>query len=135
MTEWLRDGLEGHSLKAILRLYILGMVVLAPVIALLGLLLGAQTAFQVTPLLVFVLGGIEYGICYLYPLWKHDDRNDADLEIFVREKTEITEKQLARAQKGARLLVDLAQSVKGKWKGDKSAVEEVHHARKKERGY
>lgn len=50
-------------------------------------------------------------------------------------RIEVTEEQLARAQKGARLLVDLAQSVKGKWKGDKSAVEEVHHARKKERGY
>ena len=56
-------------------------------------------------------------------------------ESFAREKTEITEKQLARTQKGARLLVELAQSVKGKWKGDKIAVEEVRHARKIERGY
>jgi uncharacterized protein (DUF433 family) len=50
-------------------------------------------------------------------------------------KIEVTEEQLARAKKGARLLVELAQSVKGKWKGDKSAVEEVRCARKRERGY
>lgn len=55
-------------------------------------------------------------------------------ESFAREKTEITEKQLARTQKGARLLVELAQSVKGKWKGDKSAVEEILHARKRAGG-
>jgi len=50
-------------------------------------------------------------------------------------KIEVTEEQLAQAKKGARLLVELAQSVKGKWKGDKSAVEEVRCARKRERGY
>ena len=73
MTEWLRDGLEGRSLKAILCLYIFGVIVLTPVIALVGLLFDAQTAFQVTPLLVVILGGIEYSSCYLYPLLR--DRN------------------------------------------------------------
>ncbi|MBM3234935.1 hypothetical protein FJZ31_01420 [Candidatus Poribacteria bacterium] len=73
MTKWLRDGLEGRNLKAVLCLYIFGLVALTLVVVPIGLLFGAQTAFQVTPLLVVLLGGIEYSICYLYPLLR--DRN------------------------------------------------------------
>ena len=65
MTEWLRDGLEGRGLKATLHLYLFGAAVLAPIAALIGFLFTAETAFRVTPLLVLILGGIEYGVCYL----------------------------------------------------------------------
>jgi cell division protein FtsZ len=60
----LRDGLEGRNLKATLRLYLGGLLVLAPAAAFIGYLLGTQAAFQVTPLLVLILVGVEYGLCY-----------------------------------------------------------------------
>jgi cell division protein FtsZ len=58
--KWLRDGIEGRNLKAILRLYLGGLLVLAPAAA----FIGAQATFQVTPLLVLILVGVEYGLCY-----------------------------------------------------------------------
>ena len=64
MIEWLRDGLEGRSLKTILRLYLFGLIVLALPAALIGYLFDARTSFQTTPLLVLILVGVEYALCY-----------------------------------------------------------------------
>lgn len=64
MTEWLRDGLEGRSLKATLRLYLLGLMVLAPAAVVLALAFEGQTSFIATPLLVVILVAVEYAICY-----------------------------------------------------------------------
>ena len=61
---WLRDGIEGRDLKATLRLYLGGLLVLAPAAAFIGYLFGTQAAFQATPLLVLILVGAEYGLCY-----------------------------------------------------------------------
>ena len=58
--------LEGRSLKATLYFYLFGVMVLAPIAALIGFLFGADTAFKVTPLLAALLVGIEYGVCYLF---------------------------------------------------------------------
>jgi cell division protein FtsZ len=64
VSKWLRDGIEGRGLKATLRLYLIGLMALAPAAALIGYLFGAQAAFQATPLLVLLLVGVEYGLCY-----------------------------------------------------------------------
>lgn len=64
VPEWLRDGIEGRSLKATLRLYLFGLMVLAPAAVCIGYLFGAQASFQVTPVLVLILVGVEYGLCY-----------------------------------------------------------------------
>jgi cell division protein FtsZ len=64
VSKWLRDGIEGRGLKATLYLYLLGLMTLAPAAALIGYLFGAQVAFQATPLLVLILVGVEYGLCY-----------------------------------------------------------------------
>jgi cell division protein FtsZ len=64
VIEWLRDGLEGRSLKTTLRLYLFGLMVLALPAALIGYLFDAQTSFQTTPLLVLILVGVEYALCY-----------------------------------------------------------------------
>ncbi len=64
MFKWLRDGIEGRDLKATLRLYLGGLLVLAPAAAFIGYLFGTQAAFQATPLLVLILVGAEYGLCY-----------------------------------------------------------------------
>jgi hypothetical protein len=64
MTEWLREGIEGRSLKATLRLYLLGLMVLAPAAALLALAFGGQASFVATPLLVFIVVAVEYAISY-----------------------------------------------------------------------
>jgi cell division protein FtsZ len=61
---WLRDGLEGRSLKTTLRLYLFGLMVLALPAALIGYLFDARTSFQTTPLLVLILVGVEYALCY-----------------------------------------------------------------------
>jgi len=76
MIKLLRDGLEGRNLKAILYIYICGLVVLAPAAAVMGLLFGAKTLFKVTPLLAVILVGIEYGVCYLStPIWRFSPYN------------------------------------------------------------
>ncbi len=64
MIAWLRDGLEGRSLKTTLRLYLFGLMVLALPAALIGYLFDARTSFQTTPLLVLILVGVEYALCY-----------------------------------------------------------------------
>lgn len=64
MTEWLRDGIEGRSLKATLRLYLLGLMVLAPAAVVLAVAFGGQTSFVATPLLVFIVVAVEYAISY-----------------------------------------------------------------------
>jgi HEAT repeat protein len=64
MTEWLREGIEGRSLKATLRLYLLGLMVLAPAAAVLALIFGGQASFVTTPLLVLILVASEYVISY-----------------------------------------------------------------------
>ena len=64
VSKWLRDGLEGRGLKATLRLYLVGLMALAPAVALIGYLFGTQAVFQATPLLVLILVGVEYGLCY-----------------------------------------------------------------------
>ena len=64
VSKWLRDGLEGRGLKATLRLYLVGLMALAPAAALIGHLFGAQAVFPATPLLVLILVGVEYGLCY-----------------------------------------------------------------------
>jgi len=66
MIEWLRDGLEGRSLKATLYFYIFGIMALAPIATLIGFLFDANTVFKVTPLLAAILVSIEYGVCYLF---------------------------------------------------------------------
>lgn len=64
MTEWLRDGIEGRSLKATLRLYLFGLMALAAAAAALALILGDQASFQVTPALVLILVTVELAFCY-----------------------------------------------------------------------
>ena len=64
MTEWLREGIEGRSLTATLRLYLIGLMVLGPVAALLALVFGGHTSIVATPLLVFILVAVEYVISY-----------------------------------------------------------------------
>lgn len=64
MTEWLRDGLEGRSLKATLRLYLLGLMLLAPAALVLALAFGGQVSLVATPLLVLILVAVEFAICY-----------------------------------------------------------------------
>lgn len=70
MTEWLREGIEGRSLKATLRLYLLGLMVLAPAAAVLALIFGDQASFVVTPVFVLVLVAIELAFCYRAKLRK-----------------------------------------------------------------
>lgn len=60
MTEWVREGLEGRNFKSILRLYGFGVAVLAPVAAVVGLVIGSQALFQVTPFLVVTFVAIQY---------------------------------------------------------------------------
>lgn len=60
---WLCDGLKGKTLQATLRLYLFGVIMLVPFAAIVGMLFGAKTAFQATPLLVLSLVGLEYGLC------------------------------------------------------------------------
>jgi hypothetical protein len=62
VCKWLQDGIEGRDLKATLRLYLGGLLVLAPAAAFRGYLFGTQTAFQATPLLMLILVGAEYGL-------------------------------------------------------------------------
>ena len=64
VSQWFRDGLEGRGLRATLRLYLVGLMALAPAAMLIGYLFGAQAVFQATPLLVLILVGVEYGLCY-----------------------------------------------------------------------
>jgi hypothetical protein len=70
MTEWLREGIEGRSVTATLRLYLLGLMALAPAAAALALIRGARTSFVVTPLLVLVLVAVELAFCYRAKLRK-----------------------------------------------------------------
>lgn len=70
MTEWLRDGIEGRSLKATLRLYLLGLMLLAPAAAVLALVFGGQASFVATPLLVLILVAVELTFCYRAKLRK-----------------------------------------------------------------
>jgi len=46
MIEWLRDGLEGRSLKTTLRLYLFGLMVLALPAALTGYLFDAEISYE-----------------------------------------------------------------------------------------
>jgi hypothetical protein len=64
-TERLRQGLEGRSLRATLRLYLYGLAALAPIAVLLGYFINSQTLFLGTPLLVALLVIIQYWACYL----------------------------------------------------------------------
>ena len=64
MTTWLRDGLEGRSLKATLRIYLIGLMILAPVAVLTGFLSDIDTLFLLTPLLVALLVALQYGVSY-----------------------------------------------------------------------
>jgi hypothetical protein len=64
MTEWVREGLEGRGIRTTLRLYIFGLIAIAPFAALVWLLAGASTAFHVTPLLVGILVGLQYAVSY-----------------------------------------------------------------------
>lgn len=64
MTEWLREGIEGRSLTATLRLYLIGLTVLAPVGAVVALVFGFQTSIVSTPLLVLILVAGEYLVSY-----------------------------------------------------------------------
>ncbi|MCI0489807.1 MAG: HEAT repeat domain-containing protein [Blastocatellia bacterium] len=81
MIAWLRDGLEGRSLKATLRLYLVGLLMLAPVAVLTGFLFGIDTLFFIMPLLVALLVALQYGV-----------RHQARLRSFIggtSEKEEI----------------------------------------------
>lgn len=64
MTEWIREGLEGRGFRATLRLYIFGLIVLAPFAALVGFLSDTSTVFRVTPLLAGILVGVQYVVSY-----------------------------------------------------------------------
>lgn len=70
MTEWLREGIEGRSLKATLRLYLLGLMALAPASALLALAFGGHASFVATPVLVLILIAVELAFCYRAKLRK-----------------------------------------------------------------
>ena len=70
MTEWLREGIEGRSLKATLRLYLIGLMVLAPASAVLTLVVGGQASFVATPLLILILVAVELAFCYRAKLRK-----------------------------------------------------------------
>jgi hypothetical protein len=70
MTEWLREGIEGRNLKATLRLYLFGLMALAPAAVALALIFGAQTSVVATPLLVLLMVAVEYAICYRERLFK-----------------------------------------------------------------
>lgn len=70
MTEWLREGIEGRSLKATLRLYLLGLIVLAPAAAALALVFGGQASFVATPVLVSILVAVELAVCHRAKLRK-----------------------------------------------------------------
>ncbi|HXU37284.1 MAG TPA: HEAT repeat domain-containing protein [Blastocatellia bacterium] len=70
MTEWLREGIEGRSLKATLRLYLLGLMVLAPVATALALVFGGQASFVMTPVLASILVAGELAFCYRVKLSK-----------------------------------------------------------------
>lgn len=64
MTEFLRNGLEGRSLKATLWMYLCGILLLAPVGILVAFFYGASTSFRAAPVLVLILVLIEYAIAY-----------------------------------------------------------------------
>jgi hypothetical protein len=64
-TEQLRQGLEGRSLRATLRLYLYGLAALAPIAVLIGYLINSQPLFLSTPLLVALLVITQYWACYL----------------------------------------------------------------------
>lgn len=70
MTEWLREGIEGRSLKATLRLYLFGLMALAPAAALLALAVGGHASFVATPVLVLILIAVELAFCYRAKLRK-----------------------------------------------------------------
>lgn len=90
MTEWIREGIEGRSLKATLRLYLLGLLVLAPAAAALALVFGGQASFVVTPLLVLILVAVELTFCYRAKLRK----GLAELLRKLRLRTEYNENRI-----------------------------------------
>lgn len=55
MSEWLHRGLAGKGLKAVFRLYLFSLIVLAPVSILVILIFSADQAFRLIPLLVALL--------------------------------------------------------------------------------
>jgi nitrogen fixation/metabolism regulation signal transduction histidine kinase len=61
---WLREGLEGQSIRAVLRLYIFGLLAIAPFTAVACLVLGTSIAFKITPIIVLLFVCGEYLICY-----------------------------------------------------------------------
>jgi hypothetical protein len=86
MTEWLRDGIEGRSLKATLRLYLLGVMALAPAAAALALILGDQASFVVTPVLVLVLVAVELAFCSRAKLRKYFGELLRTLRLRIEDK-------------------------------------------------
>src|SRR5947209_8274751 len=65
MTSWFQDGLEGRSFKGTLRLYLVGLIILAPVALVIGFVFGSQALFKITPLLIAILVTAQYGLYYL----------------------------------------------------------------------
>ena len=59
-TGWVREGLEGRSLKATLYLYLFGLAAITPVAGTIAIYADASTTFLVTPGLVALLVGAEY---------------------------------------------------------------------------
>src|SRR2546426_4031270 len=63
--EWLRDGLEGRSLRATFRLYTFGLLALAAPALATGFLFDSNTVYFVTPILVSALVALEYAAVHL----------------------------------------------------------------------
>jgi transcriptional regulator with PAS, ATPase and Fis domain len=55
MNNWIREGLEGRSFRLTLRLYLLGLIALAPIGGIFALTLGAEAAFSAAPVLAVLL--------------------------------------------------------------------------------
>lgn len=86
MTEWVREGIDGRSLKATLRLYLVGLMLLGPVAAVLAVVLGIQTSFVTTPLLVLILVAVEYAVSYRTALYQYFEKLRRNFPLAAEDK-------------------------------------------------
>ena len=64
MIEMIRAGLEGRSLRDVLRLYLLNLSTLLPLVIILCLVFGEGSLFRVIPPLMLLFVGLQYFIVY-----------------------------------------------------------------------